>query len=131
MKKENYRQTLTVAYLTMGLSQGCELAYNYLFFIFLSFQQIGLYSWALALFMFFNVAVNMGIEPVLVRKFGQGELHLLRAFQAILLLRTPVIVFGIVLNNHFIHLGYHQFQPIRGDRTDGGAGYLQPVGWYF
>jgi O-antigen/teichoic acid export membrane protein len=97
MKRENYRHTLTVAYLTTGLSQSFELAYNYLFFNFLSIQQIGLYSWVLALVMFFNVAVNMGIEPVLVRKFGQGEFRLMRAFQAILLLRVPVIVLGIAL----------------------------------
>jgi O-antigen/teichoic acid export membrane protein len=97
MKREKYRHTLTVAYLAVGLSQSFELAYNYLFFLVLSIEQIGLYGWASALFMFFNVAVDMGIEPVLIRKFGQGELRLSRAFQAILLLRVPIIVLGFVL----------------------------------
>ena len=97
MKRENYRNTLTVAYLTTGLSQSFELAYNYLFFIVLSVDQIGLYSWVTALVMFFNVAVDMGIEPVLVRKFGKGELRLSSAFRAILLLRIPILVSGILL----------------------------------
>jgi O-antigen/teichoic acid export membrane protein len=47
--------------------------------------------------MFFNVVVDMGIEPVLVRKFGQGRLRLWPAFRAILLLRIPIIILGIVL----------------------------------
>src|SRR5689334_433249 len=97
MQRENYRHTLTVAYLTTGLSQSFELAYNYLFFLLLSIEQIGLYGWASALFMFFNVAVDMGIEPILVRKFGQGELRLWRALRAILLLRVPIIVLGVAL----------------------------------
>lgn len=97
MKRENYRQTLMVAYVTTGLAQFFELAYNYLFFIVLSVEQIGLYSWVLAIVMFFNVAVNMGIEPVLVRKFGQQELPLSRAFRAILLLRLPLIALGLVM----------------------------------
>lgn len=105
MKTENYRRTLTIAYFAMGLSQSFELAYNYLFFLLLSIEQIGLYGWASALFMFFNVVVDMGIEPVLVRKFGQDELHLPRAFQAILLLRLPVIILGIALTTVLYNYG--------------------------
>lgn len=96
---------MTVAYLATGLSQSFELAFNYLFFILLSVDQIGLYSWVMALVMFFNVAVDMGIGPVLVRKFGQGELRLLRAFQAILLLRVPIIGLGIVLTTILFKYG--------------------------
>jgi O-antigen/teichoic acid export membrane protein len=97
MKRENYQHTLTFAYLAMGLAQAFELAYNYLFFLLLPVAQIGLYGWASALFLFFNVIVDMGIEPVLVRKFGQGELRLTQAFRSILLLRIPVILLGFAL----------------------------------
>jgi O-antigen/teichoic acid export membrane protein len=105
MEKENYRRTLIVAYLSTGLSQTFELAYNYLFFSFLSVQQIGLYSWVLALVLFFNVAVNMGIEPVLVRKFGKGEIPLMRTSQAILVLRLPVVLLGSTLATIFNKYG--------------------------
>ena len=125
MKSENYRRTLTVAYLTVGLSQFLELAYNYLFFNFLSVQQIGLFSWAMALMIFFNVAVNMGIEPVMIRKFGQSEYRLLRAFQAILLLRVPVIVLGVVLSTIFYPESNTEFRSILSRHADGGSSYLQ------
>lgn len=97
ISRENYPQTLTIAYFMVGLSQVFELVYNYLFFNSLSVHQIGLFSWALALVLLFNVVVNMGIEPVLVRKFGQSELRLMPAFHAILLLRVPVIILGFGL----------------------------------
>jgi O-antigen/teichoic acid export membrane protein len=97
MKPENIKHTLVWAYVATGGAQVFELLFHYVLYLQIPVAEIGIYSWAAALVIFFNVAVDMGIEPILIRKFGNNEFSLFNALRVILLLRVPVIIFGAFL----------------------------------
>lgn len=97
MTTENIKRTIVWAYLATGGAQVFELLFNYVLYKLIPVAEIGVYSWAAALVVFFNVAVDMGIEPILVRKFGHREFSLSNAFRVIMVLRLPLIALGALL----------------------------------
>lgn len=105
MNQERIRRTFALAYVATGIAQACEVGYNYLLYKSFSVSEIGLLSWAAALILFFNVAVDMGVEPILIRRFGKADLSLARAFKATFLLRGPLIIIAAAFLTSFFASG--------------------------
>lgn len=95
--KERLHRTFTYAYLATGTAQLAEIGFSY--FLYKTFQpsEIGIYVVAVAWIAFFNVAVDLGLEPLMVRRIGEGGVRLWRAIGAAFFVRLPVILCGALL----------------------------------
>lgn len=94
MKTEKMKRTLALAYVATGITQIAEIGYNYLLYKSFPIDEIGLFAWAAAVIVFFNMAIDLGLEPILTRKFGRDPLPLNRAVMATFLPRAPIIFVG-------------------------------------
>ena len=89
---ESMRKTFLVAYAATGIAQVAEIAYNYLLYSAFAVDQVGLFAWAAAVVVFFNMAVDLGIEPILTRRLGARPVPLRIAIAAVAMPRLPLIV---------------------------------------
>jgi O-antigen/teichoic acid export membrane protein len=101
---EGLRRTFVFAYVATAVSQICEIGYNYLLYRHFPVGEIGLLSWASALIVFFGVAVDLGVEPILIRRFASSSLPLRQALLATLLPRLPIVLVGALVLAVFWHL---------------------------
>ena len=108
--KESYKHTFVIAYIMTGFAQVCELLFFYILYKEISVEQVGQYSLAIAIGLFFNVAINLGIEPILIRKFGRAELRLKQAVSAILIIRVPIVAVSALILNVVYWLHYLPYQ---------------------
>jgi|GEM_PF-3685929 len=97
MRIERIKQTFALAYMATGIAQVCEIAYNYSLYKSFPVDEIGLFAWAAAIIVFFNMSIDMGVEPILTRKFGNDRLRLKQAMMATFLPRTPIILIGAAI----------------------------------
>lgn len=91
-KEEGLRRTFTFAYLATATAQICEICYNYVLYRHFSVGEIGLLNWSAALIVFVNMAVDLGVEPILIRRFSQSTLELGPAIKATLIPRLPLVI---------------------------------------
>ncbi|KAF0192097.1 MAG: hypothetical protein FD165_1165 [Gammaproteobacteria bacterium] len=97
VKRERLHRTFAYAYLATGLAQCAEIGFSYILFKSFEPAQIGLYGWAAALIAFFGVAVDLGLESLMVRRISEGGVRLWDAIGAACLVRLPVILVGALL----------------------------------
>lgn len=103
-KEEGLHRTFAFAYLATAVAQLCEVSYNYVLYRYFSVSDIGLLSWASALIVFFGVAVDLGVEPILIRRFSNSALSLPLALKATLLPRVPIILLGTAIATWLLEL---------------------------
>ena len=94
METEKMKRTFALAYVATGITQIAEIGYNYLLYKSFPIDEIGLFAWAAAVIVFFNMTIDLGLEPILTRKFGRDPLALNRAMMATFLPRAPIIFVG-------------------------------------
>ncbi len=119
MNGEKIKRTFALAYVMTGVTQVAEIAYNYLLYATFPVDQIGLFAWAAAAVVFFNMTVDLGLEPVLTRKLGSTGLSVGESLRVAFLPRLPLVLAGATLVAVLYWLG---------KVTAGSAGMLLLVG---
>lgn len=97
MNEENIKRTFAIAYVATGITQVAEISYNFLLYKSFPIDEIGLFAWVAAVVVFFNMAINLGIEPILTRKFGRDHVPIGKVMLAIVIPRAPIILLGLVV----------------------------------
>ncbi|ANO50925.1 oligosaccharide flippase family protein [Woeseia oceani] len=95
MKGEMVKRTFIFAYFTVGIAQLCEIGFNFLLYTTFAVNVVGVYAWAAAVIVFFNMTVDLGVEPVLTRKFGTSRPSLKNAYIATYIPRLPILLVGL------------------------------------
>ncbi|MFH0808990.1 MAG: oligosaccharide flippase family protein [Pseudomonadota bacterium] len=96
MRRERYSTTLSAAYLVTGPAQLLEMLFYYFLFRLLAVEEVGFYSWVMAVMTFFGLSLDLGMRQVLVREFATGEIALGQAVRGVGLTRLPMIVLGLI-----------------------------------
>lgn len=94
---ERIGATLLNAYLLTILAKGADILFFVGVFSFLAVEEVGVYSWALAIAAFFSIALDMGMNQTLVREFSAGTISFRTAFLGTAMVRIVVVALGIFL----------------------------------
>lgn len=97
LKRNSPAYILFLAYFTTLLCQICELIYSYIFYQQFTLTQIGIFSWASAIFSFFNLTSDMGIESILLRKFKNKEISINIAIASTTIIRGSISILALAL----------------------------------
>ncbi len=112
---EGLKNTLARAYLLTILGRGSDILFYVGIFSIFSVEEVGLYSWAIAVTAFFGIALDLGLVQTLIREFSKGSLHLRSAVIASLAVRAPIFVAGAILLiawNLIGHLSPNEFRSL-------------------
>jgi O-antigen/teichoic acid export membrane protein len=92
MARERIKRTVALAYAATAVTQLAEIGYNFLLYKSFAVSELGLFAWAAALIVFLNMAVDLGLEPILTRHFAARRLTLRDAIVASIAPRVPIIL---------------------------------------
>ena len=92
MVREGIKRTFALAYAATAVTQLAEIGYNFLLYKSFAVSELGLFAWAAALIVFLNMAVDLGLEPILTRHFAARRLTLRDAIVASIAPRVPIIL---------------------------------------
>ena len=94
--RENIKTTVIVAYLTSFLAQACELGFNILVFGQLSVGDVGTYGLIMSIVTFLIFALDLGLNPTILRGFSQQKIAFREALLGSAALRIPVVILAII-----------------------------------
>ena len=94
---KNVIGTLTGAYLLTLLARGAEILLYFSLLSVLSVEQVGLYSWGIAISAFFAIALDLGLNQILIRDFSRRAIDVGFALRGSLLIRAPLILIGVAV----------------------------------
>lgn len=89
--------TLTRAYVLNLLARGAEIAFFVILLSVFSIEQVGIYGLGIAVSAFFAIAMDMGLNQILIRDFSKRAIGIEFALKGSLTLRIPLILIGIVV----------------------------------
>lgn len=89
--------TLANAYVLALLSRGGEVLFYVALFSGFSVAQVGLYSWGIAVAAFFAIALDLGLNQILIRDFSRRTMGFAFALRGSLLVRVPVLSVAAVV----------------------------------
>lgn len=92
---KNAISTLTSAYVLATVARGAEIFFFVWLFSEFSVDQVGLYSWGIAVSAFFGIALDLGTTQVLIREFSRRSIDIGLAVRSGLLIRAPVLLAGL------------------------------------
>ncbi len=101
--RENIKNTVLFAYLTSLLAQACELGLNILVFGQLSVGDVGTYGLIMSVVTFFIFALDLGLDPVILRGFSQQKIAFREALLGSAALRIPMAILGIIIISAWVH----------------------------
>ncbi|MBV5328267.1 MAG: oligosaccharide flippase family protein [Chlorobium sp.] len=93
---ESLRRTISNAYLLTVVGRGADVLFFVGIFTYLSVEEVGLYSWALAVAAFFSIAIDLGFSQTLIREFSKKSLDMKSAAIGGVAIRIPILVLGLV-----------------------------------
>lgn len=93
---EGFKKTILIAYILAGLGQICSLLFYFILFKFLLVEAVGLFSWAMAIAVFFAFFLDLGLNQTLIRGFSQSQLNLKSVIIGSLIIRLPIILLAML-----------------------------------
>jgi O-antigen/teichoic acid export membrane protein len=105
-RPERISVTLLVAYLSTGLAQIATQVYFYLIFRFLSLDDIGVLSLAIAISTIVFYVMDLGVVNILIREVGRDRFSFKQVTISVLIMRVPVLLgFLIILQLWAVYTG--------------------------
>lgn len=109
LDSENIPSTVSHVYLTTIVGRTAEILFFLGVFTVLPLEEVGVYSWSLAVSAFFAIALDLGINQLALREFSQHSLPLPLATRAITFVRGPLVLVGAaVLGGWALYTGASQ-----------------------
>lgn len=84
--------TLGNAYLLAFLARGAEILFFVSLFFLFTVEEVGLYSWGIAVSAFFAIAIDLGLNQVLIRNFSRRAIGVGFALKGSMMIRFPLIL---------------------------------------
>lgn len=93
-RTEPIGSTLAVAYMTAGVGQLVNQAYVFLIFQYLPLEDVGIFSWAVAIATIYTYAMDFGLPTFLMGELSERRYTIRSVIQVIIASRLPVLVIG-------------------------------------
>ncbi|MEO0137833.1 MAG: oligosaccharide flippase family protein [candidate division WOR-3 bacterium] len=95
-KPDTLRVSLISSYILSILSQICNLSFYLMIFKFLPLEQVGKFSWVMAIMVIVNALLDLGISPAMIRGFSQDNIPFDRVLAWSFLFRIPIVLVLII-----------------------------------
>lgn len=97
MRHESLRSTLVNAYALTVVARVCDLLFFLGLFTAFRIEEVGLFSWTVAVMAFFSIALELGLSQNLVREFTQQSFGLKSAAIPNVVIRLPILGVSVVI----------------------------------
>jgi O-antigen/teichoic acid export membrane protein len=95
--RERIGSTLFLAYFSTAISQVASQLYFFLVFGFLPIQEVGIYSWAIAIATIYSYVMDLGLATYLVGELSRIRYSRRQVILVIFILRAPLVLLGWLL----------------------------------